>query len=218
MENFHECYHCLPAHPEYCSAMTAVVNMIARVPTKQEAVAWNEHVTRWLREEADANFPVTSQLFQGEQGAQFRVSREPIGGGRKTQSADGAPIAPLMGQVSRFDGSVAYFDLWPLIVFTMLNDHAVLFQFLPAGPESTDVIITWLVDGSAAQSEVDVERMVWLWDVTTLQDKKIIENNAAGIRSLAYTPGPYSTVESSAMNLVNDYLRGMAAHCDGNPD
>jgi Rieske 2Fe-2S family protein len=51
--------------------------------------------------------------------------------------------------------------------------------------------------------------MVWLWDVTTLQDKVIVEQNAQGVRSQAYTPGPYTTLESGSARLVADYLAGL---------
>jgi Rieske 2Fe-2S family protein len=89
------------------------------------------------------------------------------------------------------------------------NDYATLFQFLPTGPESTDVVISWLVNGKATDEAVDVDRMVWLWDVTTLQDKVIVEQNAQGVRSQAYTPGPYTTLESGSARLVADYLAGL---------
>jgi phenylpropionate dioxygenase-like ring-hydroxylating dioxygenase large terminal subunit len=90
-----------------------------------------------------------------------------------------------------------------------------MFQFLPIDPESTDVIISWLVNGSAAEHEVDVDRMVWLWDVTTKQDKALIERNAAGVRSLSYSPGPYSTLESWPTRFVARYLRELSALCHG---
>jgi Rieske 2Fe-2S family protein len=103
--------------------------------------------------------------------------------------------------------------LRPFVPVILLNDHALLFQFLPRGPEGTDVSITWLVDGSAKDADVDVERMVWLWDTTTRQDKKIVELNAAGVRSSAYVPGPYSKLEEGTARLVSDYLSQMAARC-----
>jgi Rieske 2Fe-2S family protein len=54
--------------------------------------------------------------------------------------------------------------------------------------------------------------MIWLWDVTTLQDKALIERNADGVRSSAYQPGPYSAaLEPGPIRLVADYLRGMSA-------
>jgi len=133
--------------------------------------------------------------------------RIPIGGGFKTQSKGGIPVAPLMGEQRRFDGGVSHFLLRPFVTLMALNDHAILFQFLPLAAESTDVVITWLVDAAARDVDIDIERMVWLWDVTTVQDKRLIERNAAGVRSRSYTPGPYSKLESNTAEFVNHYLQ-----------
>ena len=76
--------------------------------------------------------------------------------------------------------------------------------------EQTRVDVSWLVNASADDSKVDVARMTWLWDVTTTQDSALIERNAAGIRSLAYVPGPYSKLESLPARFVARYLSELA--------
>ena len=207
MENFFECYHCYPTHAEYCSAMPHV-KLIAREPTPEVAAAWKKELTKWFRDEADPNSPAGGAELDFSGKATEVISRTMIGGGRKTQSADGLPVAPLMGRVSRFDGAVALFRMRPFCFLILLNDYAVMFHFSPRGPEDTDVTLSWLVDGTAAESEVDVERMVWMWDVTTLQDKVIVERNAEGVRSLSYTPGPYSeTLEQGPAQFIKTYLQ-----------
>jgi Rieske 2Fe-2S family protein len=124
-----------------------------------------------------------------------------------------------MGQQTRFDGGVGGFHMNPFVFVAMANDHAMMFQFLPLGPEATDVVISWLVNGSAHESDVDIDRMIWLWDVTTIQDKQIIERNAQGVRSLAYEPGPYSpTLECGPAGLVNHYLSALATRCAAGAD
>jgi Rieske 2Fe-2S family protein len=58
--------------------------------------------------------------------------------------------------------------------------------------------------------------MVWMWDVTTVQDKLIIERNADGVRSRAYVPGPYSAaLEPGSIGLVNRYLHELSERCNG---
>lgn len=206
IENFFECYHCLPSHPEYCSVMRHVDALASDVPGK--ATRWDETVEQWFKEEADPDSPLT--LLGGLPGdGPYGATRAPVGQGRKTQSKDGKPVAPLMGRTPKFDGGFGYFRYDPFIHLTTLNDHAVFFQFFPTGPHSTDVILTWLVDGSAKDSEIDTERMTWLWDVTTIQDKTIIERNAEGVQSRAYVPGPYSTLEDWTVRFINDYLQGL---------
>jgi len=206
IENFFECYHCPPSHPEYCGVMNHVDALGYDNPAK--AAKWDETVERWFKEEADSQSPLT--LLSGLPGdGPYGATRAPIGKGHRTQSKDGLPVAPLMGAAPRFDGGFGYFRYDPFVHLTTLNDHAVFFQFFPTGPQSTDVILTWLVNGSAKESEVDSDRMMWLWDVTTLQDKTIIERNAAGVCSRAYTPGPYSTLEDWTVRFINDYLQGL---------
>jgi phenylpropionate dioxygenase-like ring-hydroxylating dioxygenase large terminal subunit len=215
MENFAECYHCFPSHPEYCSVMKHV-GVLARQATAEAAADWQRETERWFREEADPDSPAKLSQPNYANAEAFGISREPIGGGRKTQSQDGEPVAPLMGEQRRFDGGVSYFSIRPFGFVGMPNDHAAMFQFLPTGPEKTDVIISWLVNGSARESEVDVERMVWMWDVTTVQDKLIIERNAEGVRSRAYVPGPYSAaLEPGSIGLVNRYLHELSERCNG---
>jgi phenylpropionate dioxygenase-like ring-hydroxylating dioxygenase large terminal subunit len=208
IENFIECYHCLPAHPEYCRVMKHV-DVVAREPNPA-GQAWEATVDDWFEHEANRESPLTPRpklLTFPLCGS----GRAPIGGGRKTQSEDGTPVAPLMGRQPRFDGGVSSFRCEPFIFFAALNDHAVMFQFMPVAADQTSVTLSWLVDGSASDAEVDVERMIWLWDVTTIQDKRLIERNAAGIRSCAYQPGPYTELESMPARLVQRYLSELAS-------
>jgi phenylpropionate dioxygenase-like ring-hydroxylating dioxygenase large terminal subunit len=115
-----------------------------------------------------------------------------------------------MGGFRSYDGGHTSISIGPLMYARGTSDHVAVFQFLPRSVELTDVIITWLVDGSAADSEVDVPRMIWMWDETTIQDTRIIERNAAGVRSSAYRPGPYTRLEGRTRHMVSDYLRELA--------
>jgi phenylpropionate dioxygenase-like ring-hydroxylating dioxygenase large terminal subunit len=215
VENFMECYHCLPAHPQYSALMGHVKRYAIDSPDK--AAEWNEEVEAWVRAEAVSDFP--GAVFETAQAEwdHADITRFPIGGGHRTQSEDGRPVAPLMGRYPRYDGGVASFEVPPFAFFFGLNDHAVLFQFLPRAAQYTDVTITWLVDAGAAADAVDVERMVWLWDVTTVQDKAIIEANAAGVRSRAYVPGPYSKLEQWGVPLVTQYIAELRAQSVAGP-
>ena len=209
IDNFLECYHCIPAHPEYSAMMGHVKRYSLDSPAK--ASEWDREVDLWVRTQAIPDFPgAVFEAAESEWGLS-EITRFPIGGGRKTQSEDGEPVAPLMGRYPRYDGGVAHFGVPPFAYFFGLNDHAVLFQFLPRAVEQTDVTVTWLVDASVSLDAVDVERMVWLWDVTTVQDKTIIEDNAAGVRSRAYAPGPYSKLEQWGAPVTDKYVAELRA-------
>jgi Rieske 2Fe-2S family protein len=54
-----------------------------------------------------------------------------------------------------------------------------------------------------------------MWDVTTVQDKKITEDNADGIASRAYRPGPYTPLESQTAFFIETYLSQMRALITG---
>jgi Rieske 2Fe-2S family protein len=72
--------------------------------------------------------------------------------------------------------------------------------------------VLWLVDGQAREGEdYDVAALTWLWDVTSLADKRIIERNQAGVLSRFYEPGPFSLMEPGARQYVDRYLADLAA-------
>jgi Rieske 2Fe-2S family protein len=48
--------------------------------------------------------------------------------------------------------------------------------------------------------------MIWIWDVTTRQDKTIVENNQRGIASSRYQPGRYSDQERKVITFTSWYL------------
>ncbi len=75
-------------------------------------------------------------------------------------------------------------------------DHVVVYRFAPRGQYLTDCEITWLVNGSAVEGkDYTLADLIWLWDVTTVADKTIIERNQAGVDSRFYEPGPLSAVD-----------------------
>ena len=71
--------------------------------------------------------------------------------------------------------------------------------------------VLWLVDSEAREGvDYDVDRLTWLWDVTSLADKKIIERNQKGVLSRFYRPGPYSRMEPGTRLYVERYLAELA--------
>ena len=69
----------------------------------------------------------------------------------------------------------------------------------------------WLVRSDAREGvDYDPDKLRWLWDETTKQDKSIIELNSSGVASRGYAPGPYSTLESMTADFIERYLKLMA--------
>jgi phenylpropionate dioxygenase-like ring-hydroxylating dioxygenase large terminal subunit len=211
VENFFECNHCLPAHPEYCSIHPREFILALSGDGGQEP---NEHYKAFQPEvdafEAKAaalghpygevpGDPLTLHFSRGD--------RFPMKQGMLSETQDGKPAAPLMGAYRDWDGGTTGIILSPLSIFMATNDFVTLVRFIPRHETLTDVEAIWLVRGDAQEGkDYDLARMTWMWDVTLRQDKRIIEDNQAGVRSRAYTPGPYTRQEKNANRAVQWYL------------
>ena len=62
------------------------------------------------------------------------------------------------------------------------------------------------MDGDAADDDCDIDRIVEVWDVTTAEDRAIVNNNQAGVSSLRYVGGPYQPKEQPTQDMVRWYL------------
>lgn len=208
VENFLECYHCVPSHPEFCSlhdpealvAMGAGPSSGPKEAVEKFAIrlkAWEEKAASLGRHLGGIDDGATSSHLRA-------LAQRPHKEGILSETPDGKPVAPLMGSRKDFDGGRMYVSFGPFNHIVVTNDFAIVFRFTPRDTMKTDVDLTWLVDKSA--EEIDIDRMIWAWDVTTLQDKKIIEDNQAGIRSSRYRPGQYSKQENRVVTFVDWYL------------
>ena len=86
-----------------------------------------------------------------------------------------------------------------------------MYRFTPRGLRDTDCEITWLVNGDAVEGkDYRLEDLTWLWDVTTIADKAIIERNQAGVDSRYYEPGPLSpSMELFTQQFLDWYVAAM---------
>jgi Rieske 2Fe-2S family protein len=191
-ENQWECYHCAPAHPELAQVMTYV----AAHDSKQKAQE-RGHMTGGVERDGMDEW--------------YWVRRTPIRPGWSTQSADGKPLALLMGDFKQYDGAVTGLNFYPLSFAVLNNDYAVLLRFTPLSPLLTDVEFTWVVHKDAVEGvDFDPERVRWLWHATGIADATICENNQSGINSRHYRPGPHSKMEDRIEWLICWYLRRIA--------
>jgi Rieske 2Fe-2S family protein len=208
VENFVECYHCGPAHPEFCSMHPAeALIAFGAGPSSGPAEAVVKYLPAlkaWERRAATLGRPI-GMVDDGPGSSHLRLLlQRTLRDGYETETEDGRPAAPLMGKRLGFDQGRMFLSFSPFSHLVATNDFAVLFRFTPRGPLQTDVDLYWLVDGKAA--EVDLERMIWGWDRTTLQDKEITENNQAGILSKRYQPGRYSDHEKRVVTFHQWYF------------
>ena len=87
------------------------------------------------------------------------------------------------GTITGYDGGTTDLHLGPTTFGLAYCDHVVVYRFAPRGQYLTDCEITWLVNESAVEGrDYRLADLIWLWDVTTLADKQIIERNQAGVQ------------------------------------
>jgi len=167
-ENYQECYHCRPSHPEF-----ARFHSTERPEEKTEGLrgqASAQAAAQGIRIEEYDCWPAGD----GESREGAACANDAMYEGAVTGSRDGSPLAPLL----------AY------------PDHGLVYLFMPRGPQETDMEVLWLVDGKAEEGrDYNKQELTWLWDITSMADKRIIEHNQQGVNSRYYVPGPYSPME-----------------------
>jgi phenylpropionate dioxygenase-like ring-hydroxylating dioxygenase large terminal subunit len=209
VENYCECYHCLPAHPEYS------VGHGRAIPREDCEVKLEEVLQRSEQVGLSRGATRHSWLDAGPVGTDRDFERYPLLRGHLTGSRDGKPVAPLMGHITGYDGGTTDLHIGPMTFGLMYCDHIVLYRFTPRGQFNTDCEITWLVNGTAVEGkDYDRAALTWLWDVTTLADKTIIERNQAGVNSRFYEPGPMSPMEDFTQRFLEWYVATMRGPTD----
>jgi phenylpropionate dioxygenase-like ring-hydroxylating dioxygenase large terminal subunit len=204
-ENFWECYHCGPAHPELASVMSYV----RAFDSKSAAAERTQYTEKW--KESTAHLERITDNVECHDGVCHQIWRVPIREGFMTQSREGKPVAPLMGDYTEYDGAVTAIEFFPLIWLLSCNDYAMLTRFTPISVLETEAQATWLVRGDAVEGrDYNVDDVTWMWRRTLEEDFEITENNQKGVTSRAYRPGPYSEMERPIETLISWYLNELS--------
>ena len=204
VENYCECYHCTPAHPEYAEGHgrslpdEEVTDLLQQVMVKGGQVGLTTHCID------------KSWLDAGAVGIDRGFDRYPLFDGFVTGSRDGKPLAPLLGDIRGYDGGATDIQVGPFTFCLAYCDHVIIYHFRPLSVAESACDITWLVNAAAEEGkDYDRDDLTWLWDITTIADKRIIENNQKGINSAFYRPGPYTEMESFTRGFIDWYLHAM---------
>jgi phenylpropionate dioxygenase-like ring-hydroxylating dioxygenase large terminal subunit len=205
VENYMECYHCTPAHPEFAKR-----HVYAR------PAELNVELERAGRTRAEALGIVVPDIDRygcmAGGGESVAVMRSALHDGIASATADGRSVGRLMGSFSAPDGNSTYFDIGPISDFLAYPDHGVIYRFIPKTVDSTEMEVIWLVHQDAVEGvDYDVGRLTWLWKTTSAEDKRIVEMNQAGVNSRFFEPGPYSMQETYAARFVEWYLQELSA-------
>ncbi|MEP7108991.1 MAG: aromatic ring-hydroxylating dioxygenase subunit alpha [Ferruginibacter sp.] len=194
-ENFRECYHCGPAHPEYCNA---VIGANLREPVEevlaQRSVEWQ---SKGL---AINNIDFENDSFH------FAI-RYPLRPGVLSYSLDGKAVAVPMGDHKDFNAGVLGLVVYPNFWMDAVSDYMWTMRLTAVSPSQTTIDLTWLVDNNAVEGvDYTIDRLVEFWKITGEQDWELCQNNYRGIESSHYQPGPYAPVESDVAKFVDWYI------------
>ncbi|MCR8922346.1 aromatic ring-hydroxylating dioxygenase subunit alpha [Dasania sp. GY-MA-18] len=214
VENFIECYHCKPAHPEYCSVHPAEKLLAFGAGPgsgPEEAVEkYSKKLLAW-EEAAQAMGHLTGVYDGGNDSLGLaQAARYPINDrGWLSETLDGKPACKkLMGNFKDYDGGQTALAFNPFSFALCCNDFAVILRWTPKDALNTNIELTWLVSEDAVEGvDYDPENLVKVWDITIKQDKQITENNQSGVMSGKYVPGPYSLQEARNISFKKWYLK-----------
>ncbi|MGF6253472.1 aromatic ring-hydroxylating oxygenase subunit alpha [Ensifer sp. LBL] len=210
-ENNRECYHCAANHPELCRTYPEAPTATGVQGAKDDPVI-AEH---WAKCEAEG---LPSEFRMSPTG-QFRAARMPLVDNAESYTMSGARAVrrALSADVSQSQIGTLLMFHYPTTWNHVLADHAITFRVLPLGPELTQVTTKWLVNKDAVEGiDYNLEELTHVWTETNDQDRQIVEENAFGIRSPAYEPGPYSPEhEGGVMQFVEWYCKFMEQRLAG---
>ena len=202
MENGRECYHCPTGHPEL--SRTFPVGASAHFDLEGDMTAVFE------ARMADLGLPVGPAEEDWWQAIRFPLNPE-----QKSMTMDGQlSVRKLMCEAGAGDIGSLRWAVEPNSFCHSTGDYTFSFSAMPVGPSETHVVSKWLVHEDAVEGvDYEVEALADLWTRTNLQDKKLAENNEAGVRSPGYRPGPYSTeAESLTIRFVDWYCATARAY------
>ncbi|MEN5246295.1 aromatic ring-hydroxylating oxygenase subunit alpha [Brucella pseudintermedia] len=211
-ENNRECYHCAANHPELCRTYPE-----APSATGVQGVMEDPEINQLWKNCASVGLP--AQFNMSEDG-RYRITRIPLlrDAVSYTMSGKAAVKKPLSDQVagSTNIGAMLLFN-YPSTWNHLMADHAISFRVLPISAEETLVTTKWLVHKDAVEGvDYNLDELTHVWIQTNDQDRQIVEENAVGIRSPAYQPGPYSVEhEGGVMQFLEWYTNTMTPRLRG---
>jgi Rieske 2Fe-2S family protein len=167
-ENFAECFHCPPVHPELCEI----------VPAFWDGGAWG--------------------LRRDEAGNVVTEPRPRFKPGAATLTMDGtARIPPFRGLSPEERGTLYLAQTFrPNLFLNVHPDYVNSHQMLPTGPESVRMVYDWLFEPESMQRpEFDLEHYVALWDLTNRQDARNCQWQQEGLHARPLAHGHFAPQE-----------------------
>ena len=199
VENYMECYHCQPAHPEFSERHIYARPAEADPGTRTAGRRRAEALASSSRTSTSTGAPPRPgrgvRLGLSQRAQRWRRQRD---AGRQAHR-------PSDGRVHAHDGNSTYFDIGPL---QRLSRLCGLRRHLPLRPRpfgTPNGGHLARARGCSRGQDYDVDPDLAV-GVTSAEDKKIVELNQAGVNSRFFGPGPYSLQEPHPRRLSQWYL------------
>jgi len=211
-ENNRECWHCHAGHPQYVKAnydAAPIDDPAVRQEIEAIARATNDRLRGYgleidYQEAGMVRFPSVDCWWS--------ANRTPLVEGWVSESMDGRPVGPIMGDYPARDVGTLRTRTMPNFWNHSSSDHAVSTRLAPGGVGTTWAQVQWLVREDAVEGrDYELDRLLPFWGLTSEQDWRLCEKNQEGVSSSAFTPGPYSTKrEYNVIRYVDWYLHAIA--------
>ncbi|MGQ0798102.1 MAG: aromatic ring-hydroxylating oxygenase subunit alpha [Methanobacteriota archaeon] len=167
VENYSECYHCAPIHPEL------------------------NRVTPYLSGE------VRDYFVDGASRRAFSGGTMEFSADYQSMTWSGyTKRPPLKGMEGKDLRSIYYYAVFPNLFFSLHPDFLMIHRAVPLAPDRTRVECDFLFDPETmARPDFDPSDAVEMWDLINRQDWNVCELTQKGMRSRAWKGGRYSSQE-----------------------
>jgi len=131
--------------------------------------------------------------------------------GKTSMSLEGSASGPALPGVTGEDlGRVHYYSFFPNMLLSLAPDYVMIHRVHRRGPHRSRIVCEWLFHPQAVeQPGFDASGAIKFWDMTNRQDWHACQLSQQGVSSRAYSPGPYSDLESVLAAWDREYLTSL---------
>ncbi len=135
--------------------------------------------------------------------------RMEIEGGSMTMTGQrcASPLGDLHGDDLNL---VQYYTVFPNLLLSLHPDYVLIHRIDRLATDRTRIVCDWLFHKDEISSpDFDPSGAVEFWNMTNSQDWEVSKRAQLGISSRAYSPGPYSELESMIAAWDREYLAAL---------
>ena len=200
-ENFLECFHCAPCHPQLAD-VEGHVELLEEGNIKLFLQRQNEYFHR--AEKVGHRVP-GPKFIRPEKDIYAVINGVHLSPPRASGTKDGMLQGTLLGRQTEIDHGFLFGSLGPFIHFSIYSDYAVFFNFIPQSATSTQVETSWIANSGLSTEQV--ETIAWLWHHTIQQDCRLCEFVQEQAGSSCARQGFFTDMEADSALFSQWYQR-----------